>query len=62
MHLDLKASAAPLPPWKQELLLRRSALARTVEPKLNEILKNDVNQVGHCVYVLGPVPRTSTNR
>ena len=46
MHLELKAStAAPLPPWKQELLLRRSALARTVEPKLNEILNKDTNQV-----------------
>ena len=46
MHLEQKASPASLPPWKQELLLRRSALARTVEPKLNEILNNDANEVG----------------
>ena len=46
MHLEQKASPASLPPWKQELLLRRSALARTVEPKLNEILNNDTKEVG----------------
>ena len=53
MHLELKAStAAPLPPWKQELLLRRSALARTVEPKLNEILNKDTNQVEKIPVVM----------
>ena len=39
MHPDLVApQMSQIPPWKLELLSRRSALSRTVEPKLNEVL------------------------
>ena len=46
MHLDSGTSSqgsskCPIPPWKLELLSRRSALARTVEPKLNEVLQSN---------------------
>ncbi len=33
------SDSAPLPPWKRELLLRRSALARTVEPNLSLVCR-----------------------
>ena len=36
MHPDLVTPH--IPPWKLELLSRRSALSRTVEPKLNDVI------------------------
>ena len=43
MHLDLvPPQVTQIPPWKLELLSRRSALSRTVEPKLNGVCLNPV--------------------
>ena len=43
MHLDLvPPQVTQIPPWKLELLSRRSALSRTVEPKLNGVRLNPV--------------------
>ena len=43
MHLDLvPPQVTQIPPWKLELLSRRSALSRTVEPKLNGVPLNPV--------------------
>ena len=43
MHLDLvPPQVTQIPPWKLELLSRRSALSRTVEPKLNGVGLNPV--------------------
>ena len=48
MHLDLAVvqQMSQIPPWKLELLSRRSALARAVEPKLNEVLLDPVHPSG----------------
>ena len=47
MHLDLvPPQVTQIPPWKLELLSRRSALSRTVEPKLNGVCLDPVPD--HC--------------
>lgn len=40
MKFQAEASA-PIPPWKLELLSRKSALARAIEPNLSQILNDD---------------------
>lgn len=40
MKFQAEASA-PIPPWKLELLSRKSALARAIEPNLSQILDED---------------------